>query len=72
MWALTRTLKSHGYYALNDSDMVPEIRGLEKEDPLSAWLRDVLYDLEGSIRCLERCVGRFHECGSPSLICTRV
>ncbi|CUH46741.1 hypothetical protein [Ruegeria atlantica] len=47
MRALTRTLKSHGYYALNDSDLVHEIRGLEKEDPLSAGLRDVLYDLEG-------------------------
>ncbi|WP_170418218.1 hypothetical protein [Ruegeria atlantica] len=47
MRALRRTLKSHGYYALNDSELVHKIRGLEKDDSLSVELREVLYDLEG-------------------------
>ncbi|WP_170428417.1 hypothetical protein [Ruegeria arenilitoris] len=47
MRALTRTLQSHGYYALNDSALADRIRVLEKDHSLSVQLRDVLYDLEG-------------------------
>ncbi|MCG7521733.1 hypothetical protein [Ruegeria sp. Ofav3-42] len=47
MRALTRTLRSHGYYALDDTALADQIRVLDKDHPLSVRLRDVLYDLEG-------------------------
>ncbi|WP_159090082.1 hypothetical protein [Ruegeria sp. Alg231-54] len=50
MRALTRTLQSHGYYALDDSALAHRIRGLDKDHILSAQLRDVLYDLEGPFK----------------------
>ncbi|WP_170565035.1 hypothetical protein [Ruegeria atlantica] len=45
MRTLTRTLESLGYYALNDPELVHEIKGLENYKPVSVRLRGVL--LEG-------------------------